>query len=128
MQVVQGSVPPGAYAEWAAGYDLGDLDAPDADADGDGFANDEERIAGTNPTLAGDLFRATQAVFTAAGDGLILGPAVPGRVYTARNTTNLLADWADWLTAPLAITNGQIVAAIDPAMSNAVYRLIVELE
>lgn len=128
VQVVQGSVPPGAYAEWAAGYDLGDLDAPDADADGDGFANDEERIADTNPTLAGDLFRATQAAFTAAGDGLILGPAVPGRAYTARTTTNLLADWADWLTAPLAITNGQIVAAIDPAMSNAVYRLIVELE
>ena len=128
VQVVQGSVPPGDYAVWAAGYDLGDLDGPADDADADGFANEEERIAGTNPSVAGDLFQATQAVRTAAGNGLILGSALPGRVYTARSTTNLLADWTDWPTHQVAITNGQVFAAIDTNQPCAVFRLSVKLE
>ncbi len=117
------------YADWAADFDWGELpNGPGDDADGDGFTNDQERIAGTDPTREGDLFRASAATTTPAGDGIVLGTALPGRVYTARYTTDLRLDWSLWLPATLSIVGDQIIAPIDPARPHAVYRLMVELE
>ena len=117
------------YGDWSAGIDWqGKPSGATDDADEDGFTNDQERIAGTDPTLEGDLFKATAATTTSAGDGIVLGTALAGRVYTARYTTDLMLDWSLWLPATLSIVGDQIVAPLDPARSNAVYRLMVELE
>lgn len=119
----------GAYDAWAAGIEWnGKPSGANDDADGDGFTNDQERIAGTDPTLKGDLFKATTAATTATRDGLVLGTALAGRVYSARYTTDLMLDWSQWLPATLSIVGNQIVAPLDPARPNAVYRLIVELD
>ena len=117
------------YGDWSGGIDWqGQPSGPDDDADGDGFTNDQERIADTDPTQDGDLFKATTATTTPAGDGLVLGAALPGRVYSARYTDDLLLDWSLWIPATLALEGGQIIAPIDPARPNAIYRLIVALE
>ncbi len=117
------------YGDWADGIDWqGKPSGAGDDADGDGFTNDQERIAGTDPTAEGDLFKATAATTTPGGDGIVLGTALAGRVYTARYTTDLRLDWSLWLPATLSIVGDQIVAPLDPARPNAVYRLIVELD
>jgi hypothetical protein len=115
------------YQDWAAGYDLGELDGPDDDADGDGFSNNEERIAGTNPTQSGDLFRASSAVSSGNGAELILGDALPGRVYSVRYTNNLMLPLNVWSTAAVNIDHGKIVVSINPTSPGTVYRLIVSL-
>ncbi len=127
MVTLQGATPEG-YDLWAADYDLGDTGGPDDDADGDGFTNEQERIAGTNPTLEGDLFRASTATFTSSGAGLILGDAVPGRKYTVRHSSDLSLNMSLWSLTPTSIVDGKIVAAIDPGDLSAYYRLYVELE
>ncbi len=127
--VAEAIAPGDPYADWSAGIDWqGKPSGANDDADEDGFTNDEERIAGTDPTLEGDLFKSTTAATTPAGDGLVLGTARPGRVYTARYTTDLMLDWSQWLPATLSIVGDQIIAPLDLARPNAVYRLIVELE
>ncbi|NCA83334.1 MAG: hypothetical protein EOM72_11425 [Opitutae bacterium] len=127
--VAEASDPGDPYGDWADGIDWnGKPSGATDDADEDGFTNDEERIAGTDPTLKGDLFKATTAATTPAGDGLVLGTALAGRVYSARYTTDLMLDWSLWLPSVLSIVGDQIIAPIDPAHPNAIYRLIVELE
>ena len=42
--------PPDDYTTWAAGYPGANLADPDADEDGDGMSNNEERIWGLDPT------------------------------------------------------------------------------
>ncbi len=129
VQVAEDGGSSSDYDDWAAGIDWqGKPSGASDDADGDGFTNDQERIAGTDPTQQGDLFKATGATTTVSGTGIVLGTALPGRAYSARYTTDLMLDWSLWLTATVTIEGGQIVAATDPARPNAVYRLIVELE
>jgi len=119
---------PPAYSEWAAAFDLGDKGLPDDDADDDGFSNEQERIAGANPTDKSDLFRASQVGLSSSGTGLILADALPGRRYIVRASEDLLRDIGTWAEVSVTIENGKVVAALDPAQLNAYYRLFVELE
>lgn len=117
------------YTDWANGFEWGDAPSgPDDDADGDGFTNDQERIAGTDPLSAGDFFEIAQLVMTPARDGIVLGTAVPGRVYSARYTTDLRLPWDDWTPVTLTIEDNPIIAPIPPDQTRVIFRIAVELE
>lgn len=59
-----GGAPPEAYDDWASGIAWGGMDStPSADPDGDGFQNEQEFIADTNPTQMDSRFHLAQVAF-----------------------------------------------------------------
>jgi len=81
---------------------------PDADPDGDGFANSMESITGTNPfqgQTSEGVIRATVAQ-TAAGREL-KWPVVPGKRYTAQHSATLAAGSWKAVGQPLVAAKGQ---------------------
>ncbi|HOD99835.1 MAG TPA: carboxypeptidase regulatory-like domain-containing protein [Kiritimatiellia bacterium] len=117
------------YETWSASIDWqGAPNGPADDADGDGFSNDLERIAGTNPVAANDFFTVSSAQLTPAGNGLILGTALFGRAYTARYSTDIRLPWREWTPIELSFSDGLIIAPVIPNQPNVIYRLIVDLE
>jgi hypothetical protein len=55
------------YDTWAQGFPDADLDNPNADLDGDGWTNDEERLFGLNPTDGSSVNPITVPLDSAAG-------------------------------------------------------------
>ncbi|MBN2704637.1 MAG: hypothetical protein JXR23_10550 [Pontiellaceae bacterium] len=56
-----GGAAPEAYDDWASGIAWGGMDpSPSADPDGDGFQNEQEFIADTNPTQTDSRFHLAQ--------------------------------------------------------------------
>jgi len=81
---------------------------PDADPDGDGFANSMESITGTNPfqgQTAEGVIRATVSQ-TAAGRQL-KWPVVPGKRYTAQHSTTLATGSWKAVGQPMVAAKGQ---------------------
>ena len=117
---------PTDYEAWAIeeGLDpLGPNGAAAADYDGDGFSNEQERLAGTQPTNAASLFRA-------AGTGPVSNQvpvafrAVSGRVYAVEGATNLeeATPWAPMVTVTSAVT-GEAGVPVDAAESKKYFRI-----
>ncbi|NLB65176.1 MAG: carboxypeptidase regulatory-like domain-containing protein [Lentisphaerae bacterium] len=117
------------YEIWAAGIDWqGAPSEPADDADDDGFSNNMERIAGTDPLSPNDFFTASSAQLTPASDGLILGTALFGRAYTARYSDDTDLPWEEWTPIDLTFTDGLIIAPLIPGRPDIFYRLAVGLE
>ena len=117
---------PTDYEAWAIeeGLDpLGPNGAAAADYDGDGFSNEQERLAGTQPTNAASLFRA-------AGTGPVSNQvpvafrAVSGRVYAVEGATNLeeATPWAPMVTVTSAVT-GEAGVPVDAAEPRKYFRI-----
>ena len=86
------------YLAWAAGY-FADPNAPEAaanfDFDGDGQTNDQERLAGTDPTNGNSALRL--ANFSRATDGAsftLTWQSTTGKTYNVESCTTLATpDW-----------------------------------
>jgi hypothetical protein len=97
------------YANWATNYPGVNLSNPNADFDGDGISNEQERIWGLNPTNA-----ASKKIFTFTAtlkNGLFSytrrDPALTGLSYTVWTSTNLVNWTQDALAeqTPVATVN-----------------------
>ena len=119
---------PTDYEAWAIeeGLDpLGPNGAAAADYDGDGFSNEQERLAGTQPTNAASLFRA-------AGTGPVSNQvpvafrAVSGRVYAVEGATNLeeATPWTPMATVTSAVT-GEADVPVDATVPRQYFRVRV---
>ena len=83
---------PTDYAAWDANYPGVDLSNPNADLDGDGMTNDQERIWGLNPTSSASASPiATTATFKATGNLIYTRrvPSLTALTYTVWTSTNL---------------------------------------
>ena len=111
---------PGGYNAWIAGYPNISDPGESADPDGDGWANREEWIAGTDPTDSTSVFTTT---VTPAG-GLSFS-RIPGRAYIVETTIDLTG-WSLHTTVPAG--SGEIVVdAPDPPGTVRFYRVRIEL-
>ncbi|BCX47537.1 coagulation factor 5/8type domain-containing protein [Haloferula helveola] len=73
--------------------------ADDADPDGDGWINADERDAGTDPNDRGSNLRFT-SLSPSGADYVLVFPSVVGRIYTVEYSDNLgAASWQPVLTA-----------------------------
>ena len=117
---------PTGYESWAIGEGLDPLGtngAAAADYDGDGFSNEQERLAGTQPTNAVSFFRA-------AGTGAVSNvvpvvfQAVSGRVYAVEGATNLeeATPWAPMVTVTSAVT-GEADVPVDATVPRQYFRV-----
>jgi hypothetical protein len=84
------------YLAWAASY-FPNPNAPEAapgyDFDHDGFTNEQERLAGTDPTNGTSALRATNFSRATNGESFSLNWAsVPGRTYQVETSQALLAN------------------------------------
>jgi hypothetical protein len=70
---------------------------PDADADGDGMSNNDEYLAGTNPTNSLDRLEITSLTVTLSGSsGSMSWSSVPTRCYFIENAFDLTSPvWTD---------------------------------
>jgi hypothetical protein len=84
------------YADWRMVNFEPDNDpsgAPEVDADGDGVANQEEYLAGTNPNSGGSF---PQPLLSKSGETLTLSFNVPvNRSYRIETSGNL-SQWTPW--------------------------------
>jgi hypothetical protein len=65
----------------------------------------KEWVAGTQPTNAQSVLAITNAVFSAGGDGFVLGwPSVAGRRYSIFGTTNPIAGFSAQIRSDLSAT------------------------
>ncbi|NNC89634.1 MAG: hypothetical protein HKN82_14360, partial [Akkermansiaceae bacterium] len=79
------------YDVWAALFPGSDLTDPDADLDGDGRTNDEERLFGTDPTSAASMSAVTVPLDAGAGTFSYTrrDDALSGMTYTVWTSTTL---------------------------------------
>lgn len=111
------------YLTWAAQYFTNPNDpnaAPGADPDGDGFTNEQERLAGTDPTNGTSALRL--ANFSRAADGTnfsVIWASTPGKTYQIQTSTSLLSN--EWTTI------GDPVTASGPTASLTVPTNAVEI-
>jgi hypothetical protein len=87
------------YLAWAAGY-FPNPNAPEAapgyDYDGDGFTNDQERLAGTDPTNGTSALRLANFSRAPNGESFSLTWAsVPGKTYRVQTSDTLLSN--EWI-------------------------------
>jgi uncharacterized protein (DUF1800 family) len=96
--------------EWA--YSATNLD-PNADADGDGFSNQQEATAGTNPFDA-NSFPKISLLTLSGTNGSILLPAQIGKLYQLQSITNFGS--TNWLTeTSVVLRAGSTLAFPSPA-------------
>ena len=100
------SVGDGISDSWRL-YHFGNATATNAascaqcDADGDGFSNIKEYVAGTDPNVASSVLR----IMNVTADGVVTWSSVPGRVYQVYATTNLNTPFAG-ISGTIVATNG----------------------
>ena len=93
---------------WEAANGISD---PHADADGDGASNLAEYLAGTDPQSAASHFAITTVTRLAVGEFNITWPAVAGKLYRIRGSTDLAA-WTPLAPLVLATASGSQTVAI----------------
>ena len=89
----------GDYGTWAAGFPLADLSDPDADFDGDGLTNNEERIWGLDPIQGGPSSPITTPVDPITGGFTYQrrDQALSGAAFAYEWSTTLLSDsWTEF--------------------------------
>jgi hypothetical protein len=88
------------YASWAQQYFVDRSAAaaqPTADPDGDGFTNEQERLAGTDPVDSQNRFRIANFSRAASGDTFSLTwSSTPGKTYQVHTSTQLIG--GSWTT------------------------------
>jgi len=119
------------YLTWAAGY-FPNPNAPEAapgfDYDHDGFTNDQERLAGTDPTNGTSALRLANFSRAANGESFSLSWAtVPGKTYQVETSQSLLSNqWTnigDPVTA--TATTSALTVPLAPADERRFYRVKV---
>jgi len=121
---------PTAYETWAvaAGLDpLATNGVADADFDGDTFSNDDERIAGTQPTNPASFFRVA-GVGTVSNRVPLAYGAVSGRVTTVETATNLVPEGWQILATTTNAETGPAEFSAEAAGGRRFYRLRVREE
>lgn len=119
------------YLTWAAGY-FPNPNAPEAasgfDFDGDGFTNEQERLAGTDPTNGTSALRPTN--FSRSSDGTTFNltwASVPGKTYQVETSQSLLNNqWSD-IGSPVTATEttSALTVPLAPADDRRFYRVKV---
>ncbi len=130
--------PPASYPDWSAAFVLAVqypfASAENDDADGDGAANNEERLAGTDPTQAGSRLQLelapqpgdlSEADKTPVPDGshAIFFSSVPGLYYGAETLDTLQGVWV--LQAVAVASTAQTRFVVPNPASQAFYRVVV---
>ncbi len=84
------------YTDWAANYPGAELSNPDADLDGDGLTNNEERIWGLDPTTASSSnpYAAPLDIDALTFSYTRRDPALTGFTYSVWTSTDLLT-WTE---------------------------------
>ncbi len=89
-----------SYETWAAGIDWnGANSSRDGNADGDGFTNFEEYLAGTDPLDKNSLLKISGMEISDSGDIVVKWQSASGIVYSVEISTDINGNW-------LPITNG----------------------
>jgi Tol biopolymer transport system component len=84
-----------------------DLSRANDDADGDGFSNHEEFLAGTNPNDAASLLEVEITLTTTATNAILNWPAQAGKNYRVQYTDDIAtANWQN-LTSAVQVAGGQ---------------------
>jgi glycosidase len=95
-------------------------DGAEGDPDGDGFANLEEYLAGTDPRNAASLLRITELV----GAGRVISwSSVPGRNYQVFATTNVAAAFQPLSSVVTAFTTPMSYTNPAPVRAREFYRV-----
>ncbi len=111
--------------DWENQYGLfaGNASDRNADPDNDGLSNWQEYTAGTNPTNATSVLRATLS--SAANQGTVMFNAVSNNTYTVQFKESLSAPAWLKLADVLARTNNRVEVILDPSWTtNRFYRVV----
>lgn len=119
------------YLTWAAGY-FPNPNAPEAapayDYDGDGFTNEQERLAGTDPTNGTSALRLANFSRATNGESFSLTWAsVPGKTYQVETSQSLLSNqWSD-IGPPVTATGATsgLIVPLVPGDERRFYRVRV---
>lgn len=115
---------PTEYETWALGEGLNPLatnGVAEADFDGDGFLNGDEKIVGTQPTNPASIFKVGGVEASEGGVSLAYW-GMSGRVYTVESKTNLLETSAWQFHAE--VTNETMGASQIPVETGEVFRAL----
>ncbi len=106
--------------------------ADSADPDGDGWTNEREFAAGTDPVDPASVLRATVRTDAGGGDGdalVIAFPSVAGKTYRLERSETLAPDsWTPVPAADQVAGTGSVIELIDPAgesLTRRFYRVVV---
>jgi hypothetical protein len=127
------SVGPGGggddYDNWAALYSGANLTDPNADLDGDGQSNEEERIWGLDPTDGASVHPVTVPLDAAAGTFSYTrrDPALTGRTFTVWTSSDLLT-WNKDTGAIQTPTSDTPVADVETVSVSLTPALLTELK
>ncbi len=107
------TLPADDYALWAAGFPDADLSDPDADFDGDGLTNNEERIWGLDPTSGASVTPITSLPDPATGLFSYTRrlQSLTGIDYTYQWSDDL-TDWTDFTPASKSASGGNPVESV----------------
>jgi hypothetical protein len=123
-------------ANWRAGTQQGGspggVSTTSPDTDGDGFPDNQEQVAGTNPNNANDFLSATSQIV--AGQQTLTLKVQPGRIYHVETTPSLqnpvwtrLSSYTHPLASPAQLKQFTVN---NPAPANALrqfYRIVVQM-